>query len=218
MARDLRTSDRLESFLDTIRWEYDQGLTPEERLQAKKDRLFVKVIVTDIIKSRESLTDNKLRVIEDLVKDDPELIEELLDDYFSRELVGDVPGCVDRVMQLSRLEASRIPSDITNGYLKEAVRTYVMGLPQACIALCRAALEQSLKENMTYQSKGHFVELRKLIDEAETAGVLDATTRRIAKDIARDANNVLHEKPTDLKKAKQMLIALRGVLQHVYSE
>jgi len=48
-------------------------------------------------------------------------------------------------MELSRLEGSRIPSSVTNGYLREAVRTYILGLPQASIALCRAALNRPSK-------------------------------------------------------------------------
>jgi hypothetical protein len=40
------------------------------------------------------------------------------------------PGYVTRLLELSRLQGSVIPSEVTNGYLREAVRTYVLGLPQ----------------------------------------------------------------------------------------
>ena len=63
---------------------------------------------------------------------------------------------VKRLMKLSRLEALRLPSKVTNGYLREAVRTYIFGFPQASIALSRAALEQALKENLGHQLSGEF--------------------------------------------------------------
>jgi len=65
--------------------------------------------------------------------------------------VDAVPGYVSRIMQLSRLEGTMIPSDITNGYMREAARTYIYGLPLATVALSRAALEQALKEKLGKQ-------------------------------------------------------------------
>jgi len=101
-------------------------------------------------------------------------------------------------------------------YLREAVRTYILGLPQASVALSRAALEQALKENIGYQGTGTFVRMNDLLDEAEGAQIIDQTVRRMARDIADQADDVLHEKPTSLAYAYEVLIKLRGVLQHVY--
>jgi hypothetical protein len=177
----------------------------------------IEIIVDDLIASRETLTDNKLAVIEKLVETTPELIKNFLDERFTKDVVDGVPGYVKRTMQLSRLEGSRVPSKVTNGYLREAVRTYILGLPLASVALSRAALEQALKENIGYQSTRTFVEMNFLLDEAEGARVIDNTIRKMARKIADEADDVLHEKPTSLSKAYEVLIMLRGILQHVYA-
>jgi len=95
--------------------------------------------------------------------DTAEIIEDLLDERFTRDVINAVAGYVKRTLELSRLEAARIPSTLTNGYLREASRTYIFGLPHASVALCRAALEQALKENLRYQATGTFVEFNTLL-------------------------------------------------------
>jgi hypothetical protein len=157
-----------------------------------------------------------LAFIEELSESTPELIKDILDERFTRDFVHLVSGCVERLLQLSRLEGSRIPSKITNGYLREAVRAYVLGLPQASVALSRAAMEQALKENIGYQSTGTFVRMNDLLDEAEGADVIDPTIRIAARSVADEADDVLHEKPTSLDKAYDVLLNLRGILQHLY--
>jgi predicted translin family RNA/ssDNA-binding protein len=214
--RDSWLSELVEDFIDTQDHFADSDLPPEEREEAQRDRRFVDVVVKDIINSRQSLTENSLRGIERLVEAEPELIKHFLNDHFTREVVHAVPGYVERTMQLSRLEAQQTASKVTNAFLKEAVRTYLLGLPQACVALCRAALEQALKERMGFQLAKTYVEMPQLLDEAEGAGVLDPTLRRMAAHIAKEAGDVLHEKPTNLKTAYEVLVELRGVLMHVY--
>jgi hypothetical protein len=120
-------------------------------------------------------------------------------------------------MELSRLEGSRVPTKITNGYLAEAVRTYIFGFPQASIALSRAALEQALKEELGCQGTKIFLDMNSLLDEAEGLGAIDGVIRRTARKIASEADAVLHEKPADLAKAYDVLLMLRGVLQHIYA-
>jgi hypothetical protein len=204
--------------METEDWRNTHDLSPEERKEAEHSAKFVEVIVNDIITSREMLTDSKLIAVEKLVESEPELIKDFLDDRFTRDLIDKVSGCVDRTLQLSRLQASGKASSITNGYLREAVRTYILGLPQASVALSRAALEQALKEGIGYQSTHTFIEMNDLLDEAESARVIDRTVRKMARELADDADDVLHEKPTTLAKAYEVLVKLRGVFQHVYAE
>lgn len=218
MSRDLTLSERVQGFMETEDWRNTHDLSPEERKEAEHSAKFVEVIVNDIITSREMLTDSKLIAVEKLVESEPELIKDFLDDRFTRDLIDKVSGCVDRTLQLSRLQASGKASSITNGYLREAVRTYILGLPQASVALSRAALEQALKEGIGYQSTHTFIEMNDLLDEAESARVIDRTVRKMARELADDADDVLHEKPTTLAKAYEVLVKLRGVFQHVYAE
>jgi hypothetical protein len=218
MTGDLTLSHQVQSFLDTLDWEDDHDSSHEEREEMQKIRAAVKLIVDDVRTSRETLTDNKLAGIEKLVAQMPDAFVGFLDDRYTREVIDAVPGYVRRTMELSRLEGSRIPSRITNGYLKEAVRTYIFGFPQASIALSRAALEQALKEELGHQGTKIFLDMNSLLDEAEGLGAIDAVIRRAARKIASEADAVLHEKPADLAKAFDVLLMLRGVLQHVYAE
>lgn len=218
MTSDLTLSGQVKTFLDTLDWEDDHDTAPEEKKEMNEIHRVVKVIVDDVIASRETLTDGKLASVEKLVSQMPDVISHLLDDRYTRDVVGAVRGYVRRTMQLSRLEGSRTPSEITNGYVREAVRTYVLGLPQASVALCRAGMEQALKENLGYQGTGTFVKMEDLLNEAESAGVIDGVIRKSAREIADEADDVLHEKPADLTKAYKVLVLLRGILQHVYAE
>jgi hypothetical protein len=217
MPTDLTLSEEVRSYIDTLDWEYDRDLSPEERLEAKEARKIIKVIVSEVIKSRETLTDSELKGIEVLIQTNPDLIAHLLDEYYSREVVDAVQGYVRRTLQLSRMEAADTPSSVTNAYLREATRTFILGLPQACIALCRAALEQGMKERLGYQLTGSFIKFHDLIDEAYKYHLLDRTTKEIARHIAKDADDVLHEKPADSMKASEVLVKLRGLIQHLYS-
>jgi hypothetical protein len=131
MKRDSTLSEYVQDYIDTLDWESHHDLPPEEMAEAKQTRKMFEVIVRDLISSRETLTDGKLRdklpvinaelsiVSEKLVELAPELIRLLLDERFTRDLIGAVSGYVERTMQLSRLVASRVPSKITNCYLQE---------------------------------------------------------------------------------------------------
>lgn len=218
MSDSLTLSHQVQSFLDTLDHEEEHDSTPSERAELNEIHRVVNLIVDDVIASRETLTDGKLAAIEKLVVQMPDAIASFLDARYTRDVVAAVPGYVKRTTELSRLEGSRLPSKITNGYLREAVRTYIYGLPQASVALCRAALEQALKENLGYQGTGTFVEMKTLLKESEGAGIIDGPIRRMARKIADAADDVLHERPTDLKQASEVLLLLRGVLQHLYSE
>lgn len=217
MAEDFPLSQHLQSYIDTLDWERKRDTPPEEREEAKESERIIKLIVDDIISSRETLSDNKLATVEKLFEETPNLIGDLLDERFTRDVIDAVPGYVKRLLELSRLQGSAIPSKITNGYLREAVRTYIFGFSQASIALSRAALEQALKEELGHQSRKLFIEMKDLLDEAEGAGVIDGVIRKAARKIATEADDVLHEKPADLKKAYEVLLNLRGVLQHIFS-
>ncbi len=217
MTEEWRLSKHLQTCIDQLS-EDEPELSPQEREEQQKAEKIVEAIVDDIVKSREMLTENRLAAVERLMEANPELISYFLDERFTREVINAIPGYVRRTLELSRLEASRIPSKVTNGYLAEAVRTYIFGLPQASVALCRAALEQALKENIGYQGTETFVEMNDLLDEAQGAGIIDNTIRRMARAIANEADAVLHAKPTDLAKAYDVLLKLRGVPQHVYAK
>lgn len=223
MTRDLTLRSReVQTFLDSqFSKNFDRAddeLTPEERHETQQAWRLIRATVDDIIASREMVSEGHFAAVEKLLEQTPDWIRELLDERFTHDVIDAVPGYVSRTMELSRLDGSRTPSKTTNSYLREAVRTYIFGFPQASIALSRAALEQALKENLGYQSTGTFVTMAALLDEAESGDVIDSVVRRAAREIADEADDVLHEKPADLAKAYDVLLKLRGVLQHVFAE
>jgi len=216
----LNLSRQVQSFIATLDWEVERdlsSLSPGEREEAVKAQKIVEVIVGHIIKSRETLKDNPIKGIENLVRIHPDLIADFLDDHFTRQVIDAVSGYVRRTLELSPLEATTTPSRVTNTYISEATRTYILGLPQAAIALCRAALEQGLKERLGYQLTGTFIRFQDLLAEARRYHLLDYVTEQAARDVNNAADDVLHEKPTALTTAREVLDKLRGVLQHIYS-
>lgn len=217
MRREPRLSELVQTFIEAEDSENTLQLSPEERLENEQTSKKVAVIVDDIITSRETITDGKLAAIEKLVEGAPELIKDLLDDHFTRDLIGKVSGYVNRTLQLSRVQSSGQPSSITNGYLREAVRTYILGLPQASVALSRAALEQALKEQLALQLSGEFIKFQDLLKEAKKWNILDSTMELCAREVANAGDEVMHERPTTLPAALEVLDKLRGLLQHIYS-
>ena len=218
MAHDLTLSEELQSYIEVLDKEVEHGLsTEEERTEQERNRKFVEIIVDDIIQSRETLTENKLARIEKLVMDSPDLIKHFLDERFTKEVVYAVSGYVKRTLQLSRMEGSKVPSNITNGYLQEAVRTYILGLPQASVALSRAALEQALKEKLGLQLSGQYKAFQNLLDDARKWHILDKAMELCAREVANAGDGVMHEKPTTLAESLDVLTKLRGVLRHIYS-
>jgi Domain of unknown function (DUF4145) len=145
------------------------------------------------------------------------LIRYFLDSHFTCEVVRAVPGYVERTLHLSRLQGLSLPSKTTNAFLEEAVRTYIPGLPQASVALSRAAMEQALKERLGRQLSGDFITFQKLLEEARKWNILDRTMELCARDVANAGDNVMHEKPTTLPQALEVLDKLRGVLRRAYS-
>ena len=139
-----------------------------------------------------------------------------MDDHFTRKALMSVSACVDRILQLSRLDTLRVPSAVTNGYLMEATRTYIFGFPQASVALSRATLDQALKEALGYQLNRRRVLSKDLIQEAYEKHILDSNMRSWSRGIARAGNDVMHEKPTTMEKSLEVLDKVRGVLEHIY--
>lgn len=56
-----------------------------------------------------------------------------------------------------------------------------------------------------------------LLKKARTYGLLDRPMEQCARELAKDCDSVLHEKPATDAKALACLDRLRGLLQHLYS-
>jgi hypothetical protein len=215
MNRELMLSEKVRDFIQTV--DDDFGLTKEQRAEFEQTRQLLNFIVDHLVKAREVITDNKLEFLERCVENERAIIEDLLDARFTRDVIDEISGYVRRTLELSQMKCTTLPSKTTNGYLREAVRTYVLGLPQASVALSRAALEQALKEGIGYQLTNTFVKMNDLLQEAMDAEVIDDANRQLAREVADAADDVLHEKPTTLSNALDVLIKMRGILHFIYS-
>jgi Domain of unknown function (DUF4145) len=137
-----------------------------------------------------------------------------LDDHYTRELLKRVPRYVKRTMQLSRLYASRPPSERTNLYLREATRTYVLGLWNASIALCRAALESALRDKLPDSTPSW--RLPQLLNGARAAGILGPVEADMAGRVKVFGDTVLHSVRGEAPAALAALTAARAVLEKLH--
>src|SRR5437870_5730376 len=115
-----------------------------ERDQADDDpadeevRQFTKLLATALLVSRLAPTvHNAIRTAETLVREHQGMIEDLLDEHYSRDLVKKIPKLVRRTLRLSSLIVKDTPSTAVNVYISEATRNYVFGFWPSCIALSR---------------------------------------------------------------------------------
>ena len=115
-------------------------------------------------------------------------------------------------------------------YLGEATRCFLYGLHRACIALCRACLEEALsvkvkgtKEGMAALSEYRHAhpkrELECLIAVAHNMGYLeDDFWLKEAHKIRMRGNDILHRETVKEENSKETLLKLRGILEHLFSD
>jgi polyhydroxyalkanoate synthesis regulator phasin len=123
---------------------------------------------------------------------------------------------VERTRALRSLTLAGISNSEYFVYLREAAQCYVSGLPQAAIALSRAAVENRLREVCARQFGSRAVEntdLKDLIDDIATRGkVLSKEGRQLAHLVRQAGNDVLHDEPTT-SNALQVVEAARDVIK-----
>lgn len=201
-------------YIDELDIDYDRDFPSEEDQQL----LTLFRLATEMVfRSRQRFTEDCLQAVEKLVQVSPDLMANQLDDLITRRLLDEVAGMVRRIIKLSRLDAPKRPSDATSVYVQEAARAYIYGLPQASIAMSRAALEQALKESLALQGRGTFIDFQSLVKEAKRWNILDNDTAKMVRDTAKKADEVLHDAPADEAGALEVLDAVRGLLQLIYS-
>jgi hypothetical protein len=71
--------------------------------------------------------------------------EDTIDAAITEELLGRLPKAVSRAARLDQMSLERVPNKDLRRYFHEAHRCYLYGFNVACVVLCRAILESSLK-------------------------------------------------------------------------
>jgi hypothetical protein len=143
-----------------------------------------------------------------------------LDQMYCTVLLQEVPNFVKRTQALRAIALSGIPNAEYFVYLREAAHCYISGLPQAAVALSRAAVENRLKEVCAKRFGLDAVEnadLITLIDNVAVRGqILSKPHRDLAHLIRIAGNDVLHDEPTDSDAALQVVEAARDVIRALH--
>jgi len=116
-------------------------------------------------------------------------------------------------------------------YLGEATRCFLYGLHRACIALCRACLEEALsvKVKGTKEGTAALSEYRQTHPKEGGLECLIAVSRNIgyleddiwikqADNIRKRGNAILHRETVKEENSNETLRDLRGILEHLFSD
>jgi hypothetical protein len=149
-------------------------------------------------------------------------ISEELDRYFSRELVTRLEQIVERASTLDPVEL-KVTSTHVKNLFRQAHETYLYGFDVACIALCRSLTEQALKDRLSVPPNAYMKLLGKpgedsLINRAESNKLLEERELISAKNVARSANDVMHNISYLRRTAQDVLDATRIVLSKLYGD
>jgi len=218
MIENLSLSEELLIHADQLESEFLEDGTPEERRDWPSYQKLVEAIVGGITSTREALQPKELLLFEPLVRQDRSIniVEGLLDAHYAVLGLKQVRLLVARTMRLDPLKARYEASPQTNRYIREAAKAYVAGLPMASVAMSRAALEQALKDKLGKQCGGERETFREIVDSAVKWSILDADEAHIAKRLAEECNQLLHEKPIESDdKAFEILTAIRSLVERV---
>lgn len=142
-------------------------------------------------------------------------LQGLLDEFFVKKLVGEVPEYVDRTRLLPTVEhAGAVPRQV-NLYLEQASWCFVLGLWDGVVALSRACLEAALEDRVGERAGRQMRDLKGWIAEAEKLR-LDAGQLKRARDIQVLGNKVLHERSATPGEAKLAILTLRAFVTSAY--
>jgi hypothetical protein len=140
----------------------------------------------------------------------------MLDELYSRDLLREVPKIVERTRSLSQVALSNVLERESFVYLREAANCYILGLPQAAVALARAAIEVPLRSAASQQFGAAAVGdagLFKIIDDYAVRGrLLSRTGLNLAHKVRIAADTVLHEQATTTDNALETIEAARAVI------
>lgn len=135
----------------------------------------------------------------------------ILDQLYSRELLRAVPDIVERTRSLSAVTLSRAAGE-SFVYLREASNCFILGLPQAAVALARAAVEVPIRALLSKHFGATTVEglgLYELLERGAKSRLLSKTATSLAHKVRLAADEVLHEQPTTTGEALDVLEAAR---------
>ncbi len=152
-----------------------------------------------------------------------------LDARYAHEVVGKIAKIVSRVSRLDPFKAGKVPPPPVREYFREVHHCYLYGFRVACAVMCRAILEEALKETI---DRGGVLERRvrgkgesyitDLVEKAERLGILADDRPEWAERIRKAGNWAVHdlekfrrEFPDD--KFDEVLLNTRKILEDLYA-
>ena len=139
----------------------------------------------------------------------------LLDEVYCRDLLKSIPEVVARTRRLSHMSLAGIAPGESLVYLREAANCYILGLPQAAVALARAAIESQLRHkaaSLLGRSAVAEADLKGLLNDVRVSKLLSREGNKQAHTVRVAANRVLHEQPAAADDALEVVETARAVL------
>ncbi len=130
----------------------------------------------------------------------------------------------DRCLALARLALRVSPGERSLRFLSRVGRSYVLGLFPESIVMCRASLEQAIREK--YRQSGKALpavasgksEMRALLERAEAHGWLDRPQRSEAWDVWQRGSKTAHEDPSVTTDALGTITSTLHILGVLYGD
>lgn len=180
----------------------------------------MKKLTVEFVRSRHRFADASVVGFDKMLRQTgprvSDLIQRRLDEYYTRELLAQIPKIVSRTLRVSQIVSERSASAPLAMYLAEATRSYIFGFWQSTVALARAAVEEGLKERVEERLRPRKTKLCELVTTAIRLKILDDANGTMASRVEVAGNLVLHGKPLGDREAWDTLVAARGILSHLY--
>lgn len=155
-----------------------------------------------------------------------------LDDIYCRERLRAVSEMVRVTLKLAALPSPEFNTNSDSEgscdkpewwiYLRESANCLILGLPQASVALARAAVESCLRAACVraglVEDTVRGLDIHDMLNDPDIRKVLpeDWVTRKRANDVRVEARNVLHrDSPIEAEKALEVYEAARSVILSV---
>jgi hypothetical protein len=140
----------------------------------------------------------------------------MLNEYYSKRLLVEVPSIVARALTLSPLEGTKSVPRQVSVYLEQSSKSYVAGLWDGAVALARACLEEMMEDRIGRLIGRQQRDLKEWIDEAERKRLLNRDQSVRARVVQVAGNEVLHQKSATEGEALQVIQELRVLVSELY--
>ena len=146
----------------------------------------------------------------------PEGLDPFYNEFYCKAFLEKIPKMAERTRTLPTLRTKTPVDRATNLYLREATRSYILGIWDAAVALSRATVEEALEVRLKQTIPGLKGGLDELLKLAERFGVLDREQLSAAGRVQRRGNMVLHTKPATEEDARSAIVDVRSVVTYLY--